>query len=102
MSLAYYLPTMIKLSKQKLLVLFLAFTLLGVQLVQNSPLHDHIQHQVDCVLCHFDSYDQGIVTQTFTNPFEAKLIHFNVIAEQVYFASHYPSYQGRSPPHSYS
>ncbi len=93
---------MIKLSKQKLLVLFLAFTLLGVQAAQNSPIHDHIQHQVDCVLCHFDSYDQGIVTQTFTKPFEAKIIHFNVFAEHGYFSSHYPSYQGRSPPHSYS
>jgi hypothetical protein len=93
---------MIKLSKQKLLVWFLAFTLLGVQAVQNSPIHDHIEHQIDCVLCHFDSHDQGIVTQTSTKPFEAKLIYFSVFAEQGYFSSHYPSYQGRSPPHFYS
>lgn len=93
---------MIKLSQQKLLVWFLAFTLLGVQAVQNSPIHDHVQHQVDCALCHFDSHDQAIVAQTFVKPFEAKIIYFIEFAEQGYFSSLYPSYQGRSPPHSYS
>ncbi len=93
---------MIKLSKQTFLVWFLAFTLLGVQAVQSSPIHDHIQHQVDCVLCHFDSHDQGLVVQVFEKPFDLNIVLFSVFSQQDYFSSYYHSYQGRSPPTTYS
>jgi hypothetical protein len=93
---------MIKLSKQKLLVWFLAFTLLGIQVVQSSPIHNHIQHQVGCVLCHFDSHDQGLVVQVFEKPFDVNIVLFNVFSEPDYFSFHYLSYQSRSPPTTYS
>ena len=40
-------------SRQLAAVLFLALSLLGVQAIQGSVLHDHQQHSVDCALCHF-------------------------------------------------
>jgi hypothetical protein len=45
--------------RRLLLLLLLSFTLLGVQLVQNSPLHHHTQHTVDCALCHFQLSDDS-------------------------------------------
>ena len=75
--------------------------LLGVQAVQGA-LHDHIQHQVDCVLCHFDSHDQDILSQTDIKSVEAQRMHVNVFAATDYYSYFYPSYQGRSPPRFYS
>ncbi len=93
---------MIKLSKQTLLVWFLAFTLLGFQAVQSSPIHDHVQHQFDCVLCHFDTHDQATNTQADLHLLQIQSLAPIVFAEADYFSFPYPSYQGRSPPHSYS
>jgi hypothetical protein len=92
---------MIKLNKKFLQVCFLAFMLLGIQTVQGS-LHNHIQHQVDCVLCHFDSHDQDILSQTDIKSVEAQRMHVNVFAATDYYSYFYPSYQGRSPPRFYS
>jgi hypothetical protein len=92
---------MIKLNKQFLRVCLLAFMLLGVQAVQGA-LHDHVQHQVDCVLCHFDSHDQAELPQTDINFVDAQRMHINVFAAPEYFSYFYPSYQGRSPPRFYS
>jgi len=75
--------------------------LLGIQTVQGS-LHNHIQHQVDCVLCHFDSHDQDILSQTDIKSVEAQRMHVNVFAATDYYSYFYPSYQGRSPPRFYS
>ena len=93
---------MIKLSKQKLLVWFLAFTLLGIQVVQSSPIHDHIQHQVDCVLCHFDTHDQASLAQADVSFFQRQGILLTRYVKLDYYSFHYPSYQGRSPPNFYS
>jgi hypothetical protein len=45
--------------RRLLLLLLLSFTLLGVQLVQDSPLHHHTQGSVDCALCHFQLSDDS-------------------------------------------
>jgi len=76
--------------------------LLGVQTLQSSFLHDHVQHQVDCVLCHIDSHDQGIVSLADLTLREAQIFHLSAFADQEYFSCLYPSYQGRSPPRFYS
>lgn len=72
--------------------------LLGIQAVQNSSLHDHVQHQVDCVLCHIDSHDQLDISQSDIKFIDQQLVHLIELVDQVYFSYHYPSYQGRSPP----
>ncbi|PCJ42938.1 MAG: hypothetical protein COA71_05445 [SAR86 cluster bacterium] len=89
-------------NKQFLQVFFLAIMLLGIQAVQSSALHDHVAHQVDCVLCHFDSHDQDTLAQADITFAEAQQIRASVFAEPDYFSFLYPSYQSRSPPRFYS
>ncbi|HWK55129.1 MAG TPA: hypothetical protein VNR18_12210 [Hyphomicrobiales bacterium] len=43
--------------RRLVLLLLMTFTLMGVQLAQNSVLHQHAQHSVDCALCHFQLGD---------------------------------------------
>jgi hypothetical protein len=92
---------MIKMNKQFLQVCFLAFMLLGIQAVQ-GVLHNHVQHQVDCVLCHFDSHDQAELSQADINFVEAQRMHVNVFVAADHYSKIYHSYQGRSPPRFYS
>ncbi|MDG2090464.1 MAG: hypothetical protein P8J61_05050 [Gammaproteobacteria bacterium] len=89
-------------NRQFFQVCFLAFLLLGVQALQNSTIHDHVQHQVDCVLCHFDSHDQVTLSQPDTSFAVEQIAHLSKLSDQVYISYHYPSYQGRSPPRFYS
>ncbi len=93
---------MIKLNRQILLVCSLVLLLLGSQVVQSSSVHDHSQHQVDCVLCHYDSHDQAVATQADANLFQAQTTAQTVWAEPEYYSYTYPAYQGRSSPNSYS
>jgi len=89
---------MTSISRQVLLVWLLALSLLGVQLVQQSGLHDHSQDVVDCALCHFDSFDHqlpNIVERPFheTGISEPVFVHHSA-----YFSPQYSPYLGRSPP----
>jgi len=44
-----------------LLISLMAGVLLGVQLLQASPLHQHTQHSVECTLCHLQSGDAALL-----------------------------------------
>ena len=44
-----------------LLIGLMAGMLLGVQLLQASPLHQHAQHSVQCTLCHLQSGDAALL-----------------------------------------
>jgi hypothetical protein len=89
---------MINLSRQFLLVWLLALSLLGVQLVQHSGLHDHSQHVVDCALCHFDSFDHQLsgIVESFLP--EAGAPEQIFIPAPAYLSPQYSLYLGRSPP----
>jgi hypothetical protein len=89
---------MINLSRQLLLVWLLAVSLLSVQLIQQSGLHDHSEHFVDCALCHFDSFDHqlpGIVKSSLQ---EAGAPEQIFIRQSAYLSLQYSPYLGRSPP----
>ena len=83
---------------QLLLISLMAFTLIGVQALQASPLHQHAQHSVDCGLCHLQLSDdaeiqyQNIITRLAQTPVKT------LPASSFYtFVSPSP-YQGRAPP----
>jgi hypothetical protein len=81
------------------LIALMAFMLLGVQLLQHSPLHDHAREIVDCALCHLQSLgDDTEHEQSFTLAVLAvtAIIAIEDIAAPI---SSVPSpYQGRAPP----
>jgi len=84
--------------RRLLLLVLLSFTLLGVQLVQNSPLHNHLQHTVDCALCHFQLSDDTEHSPQVQLAFEEGH-HYEVPAATRAAFDHDPSpYQGRAPP----
>lgn len=81
-----------------LLISLMAFSLVGVQVLQASPLHQHAQHSVDCALCHLQLSDdaeihyQSVVTRL------AKIVLKTSLPGTFYsFISPSP-YQGRAPP----
>jgi hypothetical protein len=41
-------------TRKLLTILLISLALCGVQVVQASPLHDHVSHISECSLCHFD------------------------------------------------
>ena len=87
------------LTRQLLTVLLLILTLLGVQVVQASPLHDHSTHVIDCGLCHFSASecaidDIPVITVSVTQS------HFSIRKTvDVALDTTGLSYQGRAPPH---
>ncbi len=85
-----------------LLIALMAFTLVGVQLVQSSPLHDHTQHTVDCALCHLQLSDDTLVRHQFMVPFKAASTPVSTTLPQFYLSSSPSPYQGRAPPRLFS
>ena len=84
--------------RQFLLIALMAFTLVGVQLVQSSPLHNHAQHTVDCALCHLQLGDDTLVRHSFAAPSRIDSGP-PALAPATFYVSSYPApYQGRAPP----
>lgn len=88
--------------RQVLLIVLMAFTLVGVQLVQVSPLHDHTQEKVDCALCHLQFSDDALVQHRLTLPFSAAATQVGATLPRFYAASSPSPYQGRAPPRLFS
>jgi len=81
-----------------LLISLMAFTLIGVQALQASPLHQHAQHSVDCALCHLQLSDdaeiqyQNVITRLIQTTFKTR-------PPGTFYTFLSPSpYQGRAPP----
>ncbi len=84
--------------RQYLLIALMAFTLVGVQLAQSSPLHKHAQHSIDCALCHLQLSDDVLVRHQFTPVFAPNAAQ-NLVAPAPFYSFSSPSpYQGRAPP----
>jgi hypothetical protein len=93
---------MSKISKQLLLVCLLSLTVLSVQLIQHSPLHDHSLDVMDCAVCQLDFNENGALVQNVNFTFEASTSVY-IVFENLFIASSvYHPYQGRSPPVSLS
>tara|TARA_R100001163_G_C5060226_1_gene197002 strand:+ start:1662 stop:1943 length:282 start_codon:yes stop_codon:yes gene_type:complete len=89
---------MLRFSSKLLVVWLLSLSLLGVQLVQHSALHDHTQHVVDCALCHFDNHGHALPLANIAPDF-GKTDTEKVSYQQSFTLSlQYNPYQGRSPP----
>jgi hypothetical protein len=84
--------------RRLLLLLLLSVMLLGVQLVQESPLHHHTQHTVDCALCHFqlsDDSEHSPQLHLFVAP---QRPHLGPVAVATPFDLTPAPYQSRAPP----
>jgi hypothetical protein len=86
--------------RHALLIALMAFTLLGVQLVQASPLHDHTLHSVDCALCHLQFSDDSLAQPTLSVAFIAHNIPYAQYLREYHSFSNPSPYQGRAPPFS--
>ena len=85
-----------------LLIALMAFTLVGVQLVQASPLHDHTQEAIDCALCHLQLSDDALVQHQLTLPSSAAAAQVGPALRQFYAVTSPSPYQGRAPPRLFS
>jgi hypothetical protein len=81
-----------------LLIALMAFTLVGVQLIQSSPLHDHTQHTIDCALCHLQLSDDTLVRHQFVVPYAVASAPVATALAIFHPASSPSPYQGRAPP----
>ena len=81
------------------LIALMATILLGVQLLQYSPLHDHAREVADCALCHLQPLgDDTEIDHSLPTPILTAfaVVIFELI-ETPRAAAHTP-YQGRAPP----
>lgn len=90
---------MFKISKQYCLIALMALTLLGIQAVQESPLHDHSQHEVDCAVCHFSMSDDSVVSSSKHFVFTATRSVYHATVKQFNASHTYSLYESRAPPH---
>ncbi len=88
--------------RKALLIALMAFTLVGVQLIQSSPLHDHTQDTVDCALCHLQLSDDTLVHHQFIVPVKVASAPVAAALSRFYSCSSPSPYQGRAPPRSFS
>lgn len=84
--------------RRLLLVSLLATVLLGLQLLQSSPLHHHTQHSVDCALCHLQFNDVALDTQpTVKIPYGPRTMTAVAQSQPLPHATPSP-YRSRAPP----
>ncbi|MDR0781810.1 MAG: hypothetical protein LBF16_14155 [Pseudomonadales bacterium] len=84
--------------RRLLLLLLLSVTLLGVQLVQDSPLHQHTQHTVDCALCHFQLSDDSEHSPQWHVFVAPQCPQLGLVAVVAAFDPTPTPYQSRAPP----
>ena len=76
----------------------LTLTLVGVQALQASPLHDHATHVVDCGLCHFNATESAVEESPTTGfTLDAASYVLNQAVTATYPKTHSP-FLGRAPP----
>ncbi len=85
------------------LIALMALMLLGGQLLQHSPLHNHSHEVVDCAMCHLQSLGDDTEHEQAINlpavAATAVLATASIASPLIAFAS---PYQGRAPPrHSF-
>lgn len=84
--------------RQLLLISLMAVALIGVQLVQASPLHEHASHSVDCALCHLQLSDDALF-QSARDPASVAPGTYRYPPLKNFANLRNPSpYQGRAPP----
>jgi len=88
--------------RHALLIALMALTLFGAQLAQNSPLHHHTQHSVDCALCHLQLTDDVLVHVQVALTVVPGAAPATVAPPQFYSFSSPSPYQGRAPPRTFS
>jgi hypothetical protein len=83
---------------QVMLISLMAFTLIGVQALQASPLHQHAQHSVDCALCHLQLSDDAEIHYQYVITRLAQTA-VKALPASIFYTFLSPSpYQGRAPP----
>lgn len=81
-----------------LLISLMALSLIGIQALQASPLHQHAQHSVDCALCHLQLSDDAEIQYQYVITRLAR-IALKVLPANTFYSFINPSpYQGRAPP----
>ncbi|MBT6042362.1 MAG: hypothetical protein HOH14_02580 [Gammaproteobacteria bacterium] len=79
-------------------ICLITLSLLGVQVIQASPLHDHGDHVVDCALCHFDNTEDALLTTAQPQPrFDSNAIYSVADNNFIVLLPHH-SFQSRAPP----
>lgn len=84
--------------RQLLLISLMACALIGVQLVQASPLHEHTSHSVDCALCHLQLSDDALFQHASSFAVAASGTRYNQLVAEFYSFRNPSPYQGRAPP----
>jgi len=84
--------------RRLVLLSLMTLTLLGVQLLQDSVLHQHTQHTVDCALCHFQLSDDSETVSAPVLTVQARLVEASLPPQQLFPSTFISPYQGRAPP----
>jgi hypothetical protein len=81
-----------------LLISLMAFSLIGIQVLQVSPLHQHAEHSVDCALCHLQLSDDAEIQHQHVITRIARAVIKTATASPFYSSLSPSPYQGRAPP----
>ncbi|MDT8398446.1 MAG: hypothetical protein RQ899_07520 [Pseudomonadales bacterium] len=87
--------------KQFFLILLLTLTVSGMQLIKDSPLHDHTHHVVDCAICHLSANDDATVSNDALLPQSNLVAVFHAYSGLTARSIHTAVYQSRAPPLSF-
>ena len=85
-----------------LLIALMALTLVGVQFLQSSPLHDHTQHSVECAVYHLSFSDDALFDRNVAVAAIARSVPYSQYLQDFYSFGNPSPYQGRAPPLAFS
>ena len=85
-------------TRQLLAVALITLTLAGIQVVQASPLHDHVSHFNGCALCHFSGTEAVIPATPVTLDIPIGRSHQPVPVITLHDTSSPSSFRSRAPP----
>jgi hypothetical protein len=84
--------------RQFLTILMLTMTLVGVQVVKASPLHDHLSHVAGCILCHGDANEPALTDSGAPHTAIKFALTFIPYGNQPLISRTHTSFHSRAPP----
>lgn len=85
-------------SRHWLAIPLIILVLTGIQVVQASPLHDHLDHVAGCMLCHYNGNSHAIPVTGQLAPVVKAHQAYRETAYHLVQAGNPSPFHGRAPP----
>ncbi len=86
------------LARKQVFIGLMILMLIGTQLIEDTPIHQHSHGLVDCALCHIPLADAVVINFVFEVVEHNYLYSLQVHFQNLYQSPNFLFFQGRAPP----